>query len=456
MAITMIGSGGIFTRFGKLAGYAKTLRTLQKTTIATEVDDVLGAFSDADKDQVSSLLSDIDQHRTFIDGALVRIFDCARLALIEQVHADHPLDDKTLAAALAELRIQMAAGSDDIDAPTVSASVAAGSGSTGNGKLIVATVDERANTLQHLRAEVIRVQAMTDRQDGETRAGLEVWSVRGQAAVGNRHWNWPAGSGVNGRIFTTNPEANGAYGPGAQLLRNGGFENFTSNAPDWWTIGGGLVAVTHYDDSTTNYHRGAKSLAIIGDGAVLHSFSQAFNTTSATAGVIRAQAKICTSFWTMHDGVAPGAGILRLSVRDGSGNEIGGSNVTVDLTASLSSSWQHFSHTWATPFPIPSGAKFVIETTTALSAGRTIFLDDVVCAEMHRPDPGGIYYLLVPGATDWAREDYFDVTVANNRAAGVAAEMCLELDRFFDCYGLRIQWTLDTGGAETVLDSLIS
>lgn len=455
MAVTMIGSGGAFTRFGKLAGYAKTLRTLQKTTIPAEVDDVLGAFSDADKDHVAALLDDIDQHRTFIEGVLAGIFDSARMALIEQVHADHPLDQKTLAAALAELRIQMAAGSNDIDAPTVSASVAAGSGNTGNGKLIVATTDERNNPLQHLRAEVIRVEAITDRQDGETRAGLESWSVKGQASVPNMHWNWPAGSGVNGRIFTTNPSANGAYGPGAQLLRNGDFEAFTSNAPDWWTVGGGLTAVTHYDDHTSG-HRGSKSLAMIGDGAVLHSFSQAFNTTSATAGVLRAQAKMAISFWAMHDGSAPGAGILRLSVRDSGGTEIGGSAVTVDLTSALSSSWQHFSHTWATPFPIPSGAKFVIETTTAISAGRTIYIDNVVCAEMHRPDPCGIYYLLVPGSTDWAREDHLDVTVANNRAAGVAAEMCLELDRFFDCYGLRIQWPLDSGGAETVLDSLIS
>lgn len=454
MALTFTGAGGLFTRFGKLAGYLKTLRTMQRTTMPAEVDDVLGAFATADQDCVSLLLANLNPHRSGLSLAAAEIISCATMALIDQVHADTPLAEKTAAAAMEIVRVQMATAAADIDAPTVSGSAAAGSGNTGNGAMVVSTTDERGNTIQHIRAEVIRITCLTDAQDGATVAGLEQWRAVGQAAVANSHWDWPAGSGLNAPMQTSSPAVNGGYGRAVNLLRNSDMELFTTNKPDYWTADVGTAA-THFDDQTTSFHRGAKSLEFIGDGATLTALSQAFNSATATPGILRPKTKMATSFWLRHDGVAPAAGVLRVSVRDSGGSEIGGSNLSVTLSG-ITSSWVHYSLAWATPFPVPSGAKAVIELTTALTAGRSIYIDDLVIAEMDRPDPYGAFLLIVPGSTDFAIEDYFDVTIANNRAAGVAAEMCLELDRFFDLYPKKLYLPVDTGGAETIADSLIS
>lgn len=453
MAHIYDGAGGLFTRFGKLAGYLKTIRTMQRTTMPAEVDDVLGAFATADQDCVALLLSNLNPHRSALSLVAAEIISCAQMAFIEQVHAETPLATKTIGAAMDVIRIAMATAAEDIDAPTVSGSAAACVG-TGNGAMVVSVTDERGNTIQHLRAEVIRVTCLTDAQDGATVAGLEQWRAVGQAAVANSHWDWPAGSGLNAPMQTSSPSVNGGYGRAVNLLRNSDFELFTANKPDYWTADVGTAA-THFDDQTTSFHRGAKSLEYIGDGATLTALSQAFNSATATPGILRPKVKMATSFWLRHDGVAPAAGVLRISVRDSGGSEIGGSNLSVTLSG-ISSSWVHYSLAWATPFPVPTGAKAVIELTTALTAARSIYIDDLVIAEMDRPDPYGAFLLIVPGSTEFAIDDYFDVTIANNRAAGVAAEMCLELDRFFDLSSKKLYLPVDTGGAETILDSLIS
>ena len=453
MAHIYDGAGGLFTRFGKLAGYLKTLRTLQRTTMPAEVDDVLGAFSTADQDCVAKLLSSLDSHRSGLSPAAAEIVACATMAFVEQVHAETPLATKTIGAAMEVIRVAMAVAAEDIDAPTVSGSAGSCVG-TGNGAMVVSTSDERGNTIQHLRAEVIRVTCLTDSQDGATTAGIEQWRAVGQAAVPNTHWDWPAGSGLNAPMQTSSPSVNGGYGRAVNLLRNSDFEVVTANKPDYWTADVG-TAGTHFDDQTTAVHRGAKSLEFIGDGATLTALSQTFNSATATPGILRPKTKMATSFWLRHDGVAPAAGVLRVSVRDSGGSEIGGSAVSVTLSG-ISSSWVHYSLAWATPFPVPTGAKAVIELTTALTAGRSIYIDDLVIAEMDRPDPYGAFMLIVPGSTEFSIDDYFDVTISNNRAAGVAAEMCLELDRFFDLYSKKLYLPVDTGGAETIADSLIS
>ena len=107
---------------------------------------------------------------------------------------------------------------------------------------------------------------------------------------------------------------------------------------------------------------------------------------------------------------------------------------------------------WNTPNDIPTGSKFVIELTTAITSGESIFIDDMCLFLMSQfgDTISGPYINLVTGSTAHTRGDKHVVTVTNDRA-GTMQE---HFDRLFGMYALGLQLPHDP--TPTISESLIA
>lgn len=440
MTLVFDGTGGIFTRLGKVFGMGVDIRTHQ-ADLETEVDDILDEYGD-DREMCNALQQGLTGFIASSGSPIGILKQVAARTVIDMVAADNPQPDKSLRTALIELIRQMAANSESVDGTTVSGSTAAGAGNTGTGTVLHSFVDGEGNALVNVRAEDIRLVCTADAQVSGT-AGQETFSVKGEATVPNTDKDWPDGSGINGTLAVASPSIDAGSGVNQNHLTNSDFEDFTANAPDSWTIDVGSAGTT-VDDTTTAY-RGSKALQFIGNGSQLTAISQ------DVSGILP-QARYLLVFRVRDDGTGPAAGVLRVSLRSGAGAEVGSSAISVDLTA-VGSTYAIQSKSFSTPLVLPTGLQVVVELTTALTNTRAVFIDDLALVRMQQfGGPGGPYLTIVPGGTAFVRDDEFTVAVTNNNEGGFVREF----DRFFDMYRLGLFLPQDTGGTETIDDALIS
>lgn len=447
MAVTLTGTGGLFTRLGKLFGMAKDIRT-HMADLTTETDDVLDQYEGA-RDLSVGLQESLESFRGSASTPQGTIQTIAERTVIEMVHADDPLPRKSLNDALDRLFDQMTANADDVDGTTVSSATAAGredgSSNVGDGQVVVSLTNRDGDRLMTVRAEDILLTCSSDAQIAGT-AGRETFLVEGEAEEPDRFSEtWPGGSGIFSSITVNDPSIDASSG-GQNILTNSDFEDFTANAPDDWTIDVGSAGTT-VDDETTNFYRGAKALKIIGNGSQLTAISQAI-----ALGVLKPRTKYCFGFWTRRAGGAIAGGVGRLSVKDSGGTIVTGASDSITLTG-LTTSYAFRSVVFQTGEDIDTSYKFVIELTTALTNTSEWLIDDLALVEMIQfGGAGGPYIALWPGAEPFVIGDRFKITITNNNEG----EFVRELDRFFDLHnsGLVVPSVTDT--SETIADSLIS
>lgn len=384
--------------------------------------------------------------------------------LIEMVHADTPLPTKDLQFALEELIRQMAAGTETVKGPTISAPVAtAASGNTGNGKVVVATSDVYGRSMDTLRSEDIAMECIGDLQNKGT-SGSELWSVKGEASISPGERAWPQGSGIDAVIIGSTgqlggpPHAGGQ--PGRNILRNGGLDRVTTHVPDGWALITG-TASTHLQEETSNTLLGGRALKFIGDGSTNIKLEQTLNaptSTTGTPGRLQPLTRYVLSFALRHDGTPPGAGVISLSIKDGSNNIISSGGFVLTQTLSLlSGTYTIVTGTVLTPAVLPSGLKAVIETTTAITNGRSIYVDELVIAPMHLVAPGGPFMAVIPGSTPFVLGDKFSVAMANNRGPEDtdAGKFGWHFDRAFDMYARGLVLP-STTGSPSIAENLIT
>lgn len=104
------------------------------------------------------------------------------------------------------------------------------------------------------------------------------------------------------------------------------------------------------------------------------------------------------------------------------------------------------------PAVIPELVYFRIRISTAISAGTSVFLDHAALARMSSLYPGGPLAALFGGSKNFARGDTMTLTTTNDRA-GLLQEW---FARNFDMPSLGLLLPSDTGGAETIPDSVVS
>lgn len=478
MAIALTGGGGLFDRLGlifgglddinALRGGAATARVLSTADFNDRRDALFAEY--ADGTPLASVIDGVDADLVAWKKAQQRWFTSmktlAQDTLIAMADADAPLSSKTVAAAMKELIKQMASSGDDVNASAPSAGSASAVGSpTGNPQFVFSVSGGSGVNREYILAETMRIEVTSDAYGaGTATARNEAVKVTGAALQSDTFSElWPDGSGANKSLnLTDSMSDNGTSG---NLLVNSSFETFTtSNKPDnWITTANSTVAGTHLikEDSVIYGDGGAHSLQIKGDGSVLVTLRQQFDTTSSTTAdsggspqVLAARTPYAVGFWCRNDS-NPAAGVLRVALVDGSGNVINDDNgtansFTVTLT-SLGTSFVFKQGVFRLPAAVPSTVYLEFKTTTAQTSGRITYIDGLALAKMTELYTGGPYMAAFAASTNPAVGDRWTVAMSNTQGA-----MQAWFERCFGMRALGLQLPSDTGGSETVADSLIA
>lgn len=458
MALTYDGTNGLFTRLGKLFGLAEAVRTHQNDVL-TRIAAIQAEYTSADSYMVGELVGQM-QFRVQVAGAILSdIQRAAETTLVEMCYADaalntrSPMPSRTVHDALMYLIREMAADSESVDATVISKSASAtGASNTGNGTLLYTEIpppslQSGVTQFPNIRTERLEIRCVQDSSGREIPAGSERFRVRGQTAFGNLDYRFPAGSGADFYMSCLNP----AMDTGARyenVLRNSAFENYTTaNIPDYFTVSTG-TAGTHFAESTTVY-RGAKSFRFIGDGATLAKLRQQMATESGTPHSIVSD-RLYVLAIAARTSAAPSAGNVRVSLQNAAGTIVSGAQVDIPYTIGTTYGWQYAF--FRAPVALPSSVYLSIEQTTALNAGATMFLDELVLAEVRQFAPGSQGIVILPGSTDWVVNDSITLKATN----GKEGEFNTEFDRFYSMYEKGLLLPANSAGAETISDTLIS
>ncbi len=449
MAVTLTGTGGLFTRLGKLIGHDDEIDANQ-TEVVARVDTVQDEYNN-DRDlafifeqNLPGFISSIGTPQSTIQGVISN-------TIIEMVDDDDPLPTKDIVSALDRLKEQMVSSDDDIDETTVSSAIDVTGLVTGTGKMVVRLIDGLGENTQNVRAEDILGDCTTDAQESGT-AGRETFSIKGEASVQNFDQNWPAGSGINDNLVATDPAVNASTSVSQNRATNSDFEDFTTvNIPDNWQNEVGTAGTDYKETSTA--HRGSKALEFVGDSSTLSALSQQIT--------IKPNTVYCIGVWVRDDGTGPAAGVLRASLRDSGHNIYNAStslttaSVSIDLTA-VGSAYAFSLITFEIPTLLPAGgttAELWLDLTTALTTGRSAFVDGMFIAEMRQfGGLGGPFILITPGDTDFIRGDRFKAAITNNNEG----QFVRGLDRFLGMYSLGKYIRSIDDGSETISDALVT
>ena len=457
MALTLTGSGGVFTRLGKIFGMMSDVRT-HMSDIETEIADVQGAYAAADSWMVASLVAAKEARIAQAGGVMNDLRAIAIDTLVEMCWADSQagvsgiLPRKDLESALLYLIRDMDAAVASVNLNTSSVgSPALGAGNTGTGKLVVSV--EPTNlptpnvaTMSNVRNEKLEVRCIQDAQGQAILRGAETFEIRGLAAYDNLDRRFPAGSGVRQSISCVSAAID-AGGVGQNMLRNTDFENFTTaNVADYWTTVTG-TAGTHFGQETTTYLRGASGFKMIGDGTVLAEVRQQLGSTAGTPAQIQAGRLYCLAVWIRHS-TGSGAGNVRIQLENAAGTAISGT--TIDTTSAVGTSFTHKTIVFRAPNVLPSTVYVSIEQSTALAAAGVMYIDELCLVEMVQIAPGGCAITMFAGATDWVIDDRISVKTDND---GLGL-FVVYFDIAFNMYEKGL--FLPQAASETINDNLIS
>jgi hypothetical protein len=279
----------LLSRLGRLFDFAKTVRTHQGT-LRSEFEDTATNYSDSTRDQMSTLTSGIES-RIDEAGRIVQDLRAdASKTLLEMMDADTTLGSVSVQSAIEELIRQLAAASQTVDRPasgyvTLPASNrgTAGGSNVGDGLLLLSDMAPLRNLsasevfdFPSIRTETIRATCIQDSTSPNVQEGSERFRIEGQRDIGRLDEDWPLGSGTRGVLTVAAANKDGGRTPGVNVCTNSDFENFTSNAPDNWTIVTG-TAGTHILAGGSGY-TDDNSLKLVGDGSTTTNLKQALGS----------------------------------------------------------------------------------------------------------------------------------------------------------------------------------
>jgi len=433
MAVTLSGSGGLFTRIGKLGYVLSIVDSFMATTgsdkVQKELNDALVEYDGSGnrlRNVVDILPDSLFAFVTTQEAFYSDIQNAAQQTLIEMVHADDPLPVMDVDAALKRLIDQMVAASATVDANEPSASVAADSGNSGTAKVLTTLTAGDGTARECLYAEDIVIEVQTD-----TTARGESLICQGEESLADNELSvyWPDGSSSSNNLTMIDPSADG-------VLANGSFEDWTASDPDSWTITGTL-----HSEETSTVFLGASSLKITGNGSGTTVFSQDLSS----AGLASNTNYVCHVAYRIASN--PAAGSLKLHLYDGSGDIIAS---TIDLTTATTGAWVQHAIAFRIPSPLPTAISFRMSVLGPLSNAAVLFVD-AVCfgVEMIELYDGGPFVSVIGSNDNVAIGDKWTVTISNDYR-GALQTLCWRLWQ-----QPTLQLPSATGGSETIADSLI-
>lgn len=216
--------------------------------------------------------------------------------------------------------------------------------------------------------------------------------------------------------------------------------------------GGSTPTVTHGTTTagTALVLRGSRALVIDSDGSEATAIYQ--KLSGLTPGTV-----YCCSLWAAVD-VVPAAGIVKIELVD----DIDGTAFSSCqfAAADLTTAFQHVSELTTaaddcmlrTPAVLPAAVYLRIRTSTAISSGTSLFLDEAVVTPASQLYIGGPLVAVITGGTNWQVGDTFTVTATNDRN-GVVQEW---FERNFNMSALGLLLPSNGAGSETIPDSVVA
>lgn len=457
MALTYDGTGGLFTRLGKLIGMMDAVRTHQ-ANLKTLLAGVQGEYSSADSYMIAALTGPIESRISEAGGILLDIRRAAETTLAEMCFAEaststtNSMKTKNTEDALAWLIRQMSTDSEDVDGTVITiGSPSAGASNNGNGSFVVSAecpniLLSNTTNFPSTRQELLTSRCVQDSQDGSIKSGFEIFEVVGQPGYTNLDYRFPAGSNRSARVITACAAMDN--GPQYQnILTNSDFEDQTSNLPAQWSLVTG-TAGTDFLTETSTVYRGASSIKAAVTGNVF-KIRQQLGVSTGSFGKLTPDRPYVISFASYLTATATGT--VRLSLQDAAGNVLGSFSLTVAHTSMTAGAWkQHYAIVYS-PRVITTASYMVLETTTAVAV-QPIFIDEVVVAECVPMAAGGPFVAMLAGSADWNADDFVRIKLDN----GAEGAFNTAFDRLFDMHGKGLALPADYLGAETILDTLIS
>ena len=449
MAITLTGTGGLFTRLGRIGKLIYTANASQAGYPAA-LDDLFDEFDGDDRLLTpEALAAAVALPVTPVSG-FGAFINLAVYVLLRMVQDDNPAAGGSISSAIGEVIRQMKASSDTVKRSTLGATATALTGNEGDGVIVVTTVRGDGLPQENMIAETARVACITDSYSFVADEGAEQFGFYGSVDLNQTRldYDWPRASGVAVGFTAVSPDRVASNGT---LMSNGGFEDFTvANTPDEWTIVVGTAGTDIHQD-TSNEYRGSSCLKLTG-GSTNHQLKQSVTLVPLVSYAFAIWVKRSTS---------AAAGQVRIELVDASGSvttdEAGTSNtVSIDITSTDYDAWKAVTGVFRTPRAIPTTGLFMqIRTNTDISGGVNVFFDNFSLTPVAVPYAGGPGIAVFPGATPFAVGDGWSVALTNN-AGG--ATYGATFQRLFDrLFGMReMGYVLPSDASPTLADSLIT
>ena len=460
---------GIFARLGKIFGIIKRVEQFQADIIdnasqsfqeaINEYVNTLGAVSNTDLDMADILLSGLDDVRNQVgEHIFARCRSAAVKTLIRMVDADSKIPMRSVREALIELNAQMIAASKSVDGTTITVGTTSAAG-TGTGTVLIGTEADNTNNAGVLvyptiRSETLSFECVQDASAGNIPSGGERFLIQGEHPYKATDHRWPGGTGRWGTYTATSDLIGDGRAPGVNVLRNSSFDSFDdANAPVNWDIAVGSAGVDVMEN-TTNPANGVSCLQIRNDGSTNIRLMQQINakTQTATRGRIGADGLYAISFLLNRANTSPSAGALEVGLFFANGTALSPNTFSIahgDITTSFALKTFVFRASLAiSSYPIYFG----IKVTTAFTSGCYLNIDRLVCARMYQNGTSSPGCLIVPGATDFVKNDKMTVAITNNGEGEIERYM----DRVFGTYQGGTYVPHNVAGSETVADSLVS
>ena len=422
--------GNLFDRIGKaglLVKQARSYQDSQLTNMTNATSGVVAQFngeSDIQAIMGSSYIGALNSIGSI--GSTAR--SIARAAIDRMVYRDNPRANQTLTSqnvleSIREVLRQMKLAGATVLAQTIAATPTAFTG-TGNAAVVTSTRRPFDGLVQeHSLAETLLLTCSADSYAGGVTAGNESILVVGEGSQSNPFaFDWPLGSGAN---LTVSVIDGGSDNTAGNLLTNSGFENWTNNVPNNWTLEVGTPGLHINKENSLSYDPPPNSaIRITGDsGSTLTRLAQKFDdSTAGTAGKLEELTQYGFNVFARRDGAAAAAGVLTVELVDGNGTVIKDENnasntFTIDLTA-LSTVYTAYNTVFRTPRIMPSAAYLRPKLTTALTNGRSVYLDKMSLGLMNRVYQGGPYLSVHGGSVRLIEGDFATVAVTNSRGSG--------------------------------------
>lgn len=439
MAVTITGNGGLFTRLGLLAGASNDLYALAGATATTYINtsgrlptrydafQVAFSYSPVSNNVLNDLFSTYVEAGRSSFGQLAGVLaEVAAAIAIQQCNADTTLAELSLTYAFRLLQAQFA-GNYNLTTSSLAAGAQTAVGSpVGTTIINMSVLRGDGLTLEYGYPETIRFTCTEDANGGATENN-EPFNILGMQSP-EQAYQWPLGSGTNTSLNVVDAESD--YPDSGNLLVNSDMETVTNtNIPDNWIVLTGARA-TEIFAGASNPYTGSNSLYFLGvAGLTLTAVYQAFDTTSSTtlgAGgtpyALLERTMYGLSVWLKVDST-PAAGVLTFSLTDSSGNvlndDAGNANtITQDLTA-ISSTYVNLKGYFRTPTNLPSTVWLRIKLTTAITNGRTVYIDHLsmgVGTSLYGTLPQGPYCTIHSGDTAPRSGDAWTVAMTTNMA----------------------------------------